>query len=66
MRTNIVIDEALLKEAFRYSRAKTKKGLIHDALRRFVEEHRRMDLRKLKGKVHFQNDYDYKTLRKGQ
>lgn len=32
MRTNIVIDDDLLKEAFRYSKAKTKKRLIHDAL----------------------------------
>lgn len=65
MRTNIELDEKIIKEAFRYSKAKTKKELIHEALRRMVEEAKRMDLRKLKGKIHFQKDYDYKSLRKG-
>jgi len=32
MRTNIVIDDKLLDEAFLVSNAKTKKDLIHEAL----------------------------------
>lgn len=53
MRTNIVIDDELLKEASRYSKARTKKDLIKEALKKFVEDHKRMDLRRLKGKIHF-------------
>ncbi|MBI5196255.1 MAG: type II toxin-antitoxin system VapB family antitoxin [Nitrospirae bacterium] len=65
MRTNIAIDDKLIKKAFQYSDAKTKKGLINEALKKFVEDHSRMDLRRLKGKVRFMEDYDYKALRKG-
>ncbi len=35
MRTNIVIDDELLNEAFSVSNAKTKKDLIHEALKDF-------------------------------
>lgn len=37
MRTNIDIDDRLLEEAFRYTTAKTKKELIHQALEVFIE-----------------------------
>ena len=33
MRTNIVIDDELLNEAFSVSSVKTKKDLIHEALK---------------------------------
>jgi len=35
MRTNITLDDELVKEAFKYSLAKTKKELIHEALREY-------------------------------
>lgn len=63
MRTNIVLDDQLVKEAFKYSKAKTKKDLVEAALREFVENHRRMDLRDLKGKISFQTNYNYKSMR---
>ena len=66
MRTNIVIDDALLNEAFKYTGLHTKKDLINEALREFVEHHKRMDLRKLRGNIQFQEGYDYKGLRKGK
>jgi len=36
MRTNIVIDDDLLNEAFSVSNARTKKDLIHEALTEFI------------------------------
>ena len=63
MRTNIVLDDKLVKEAFKYSKVKTKKDLVETALKEFVENHRRMDIRELRGKISFQPDYDYKSLR---
>ncbi len=45
MRTNIVLDDELVREAMRYSKAKTKRALIEDALQTLVrvraEENRR-------------------------
>ena len=65
MRTNIVLDDELMDEAFKRSRAKTKKELIHEALKEYVENRKKMDLRDLKGKIDFHDDYDYKKLRMG-
>ena len=63
MRTNIVLDDKLVKEAFKYTKVKTKKDLVETALREFVENHRRMDIRELRGKISFESGYNYKSLR---
>ena len=65
MRTNIVLDDDIIERAFRYSKAKTKKELIHEALKEFIHAKERLDLRELRGKIEFQSGYDYKKLRKG-
>ena len=41
MRTNIVLDDELVEEAFRRSDARTKRKLVDLALREFVENRRR-------------------------
>ena len=66
MRTNIVLDNSLVQQAFKFSSAKTKKGLIDEALREFIASRSRKDLLELKGKIKFQEDYDYKKLREGR
>jgi Arc/MetJ family transcription regulator len=64
MRTNIVIDDELLNEAFSVSNAKTKKDLIHEALKEFIRLKKRKDLVDLAGAVRFHKNYDHKKLRK--
>jgi len=66
MRTNIVLEDSLVKEAFKYSRAKTKRELIHQALEEFVKNRRRLNLLDLAGKIEFAKGYDYKSLREGK
>ena len=66
MRTNVVLDDELLNEAIRLSGAKTKKEVISFALREFVATRKRCNLLELKGKIKFQNDYDYKAMRKNR
>jgi Arc/MetJ family transcription regulator len=66
MRTNIVLDDELVKEAFEHSNAKTKRELVDQALREFVANHRRKDVRELRGKGLIRPDYDYKALREGR
>jgi len=63
MRTNIDIDDKLLKEAFSVSLARTKKDLIHQALREFIRLKKRKDLTELAGSIKFHKDFDYKKLR---
>lgn len=65
MRTNIVLDDETVKKAFRYSKAKTKKELINEALKELITSRQRLDLRDLRGKIEFRSDYDYKKLRRG-
>ena len=64
MRTNIVIDDELLQEAFSVSNAKTKKDLIHEALVEFIRLKKRKDLTELAGVVRFNKNYNHKKMRK--
>jgi Arc/MetJ family transcription regulator len=63
MRTNINLDDTLVRKAFRLSKARTKKELVATALSEYVHTHSRKDLRKLRGKIAFRDDYDYKAMR---
>ncbi len=63
MRTNIVLDDALVAEAQRLSRIKTKRQLIDQALREFVANRKRLDIRELAGSDLLADDYDHKAGR---
>jgi len=64
MRTNIIIDDDLLEEAFAVSKAHTKKDLVHEALRELIRLRKRKDMSELAGTVEFHQGYDHKKLRK--
>jgi Arc/MetJ family transcription regulator len=67
MRTNIVLDDNLVDEAFKYAgNIHTKKELIEVALKEFVTKRKIKDLRDLKGKIKFHDNYDYKKMRAGE
>lgn len=58
MRTNIDIDDGVLKEVQRLTGAKTKREAVDLALRELVARHRRLGLLKLRGKVRWEGDLD--------
>ncbi len=58
MRTNIDIDDRLMRQAMRHSGARTKKATVEAALRLLVETHAQTAIRRLKGKVHWEGDLD--------
>ena len=64
MRTNIELDDRLVKEAFRHSASKTKKDLVHEALHEFVRQKKRRNLLDLAGKIVLAPEYDYKKARR--
>ena len=67
IRTNIVLDDDLVDEAFRYAEdITTKRELVETALREFVARHKMKDLRDLRGKIAFDEGYDYKAMREGR
>ena len=63
MRTNIDIDDELIAEAARLTGIKTKKELVHQALKILIESKKRRSLLDLVGKVELDPDYDYKAAR---
>ncbi len=67
MRTNVVLDDNLIEEAFKYADSiRTKKDLIEVALKEFVKNRKMKNLRDLKGKIKFADGYDYKKMRAGE
>jgi Arc/MetJ family transcription regulator len=66
MRTNIVLDDELVAEAIRVTGARTKKDVVHEALRELIRLRRRRSLGDLKGKVRLARGYDHKKARSGR
>ena len=58
MRTNIEIDDELMKKALKYSKLKTKKEIINEALNEYVKYQMRLRLLSLRGKVKWEDDLD--------
>ncbi len=58
-----MLDDDLVKEAFRHAAVKTKRELVELALREFVAARKRRDLRELFGRGGIRPDYDHKALR---
>ena len=63
MRTNVVLDEELVREAFALTGIRTKRELIHLALRELVRARRKKDLLELAGRIRFHPGFDHKRLR---
>ena len=58
MRTNIVLDDALLAEAMRRTGLKTKRAVVEEALKTLVRLKRQEEIRQLRGKLHWEGDLD--------
>jgi Arc/MetJ family transcription regulator len=63
MRTNVELDDALMSEAFSLTNARTKKELLHLALKELIRSKKKKNILDLAGKIEFRDDYDYKALR---
>ena len=63
MRTNIVLDDELVKEAQALSQIKTKRELVDLALREFVANRKRLDIREIRGAGLIDPEYDHKRSR---
>jgi len=58
MRTNIVIDDKLMKDALRVTGAKTKREAVELGLQTLVRLHRQAQARQYKGKLKWEGDLD--------
>ncbi|RTZ60220.1 MAG: type II toxin-antitoxin system VapB family antitoxin [Gammaproteobacteria bacterium] len=64
MRTNIVLDDTLIDEAMRLSRARTKREVVNLALKELVQRHQQRNLKQLKGKGLIDPEYDVPQVRR--
>jgi len=62
MRTNIDIDDRLMRQAMRSSNARTKRAVVEEALRLLIQTRGQSSLRRLRGKVVWNGDLDISRL----
>jgi Arc/MetJ family transcription regulator len=58
MRTNIVIDDELMREALRATGLKTKREAVEEGLRTLVRLQKQADIRRFRGKLQWKGDLD--------
>ena len=58
MRTNIVIDDKLMKETLRLTGLRTKREAVELGLRTIVRLRKQEEIRKFRGKLKWQGDLD--------
>lgn len=62
MRTNIDIDDRLMRQAMKHSGARTKKAAVEAGLRLLAETHAQGSIRSLRGKVEWDGDLSQSRL----
>ena len=58
MRTNIVIDDALMADALKASGVRTKREVVELGLRTLIRIRRQEGIRRLRGKLNWDGDLD--------
>jgi Arc/MetJ family transcription regulator len=58
MRTNIVIDDKLMKETLRLTGLRTKREAVELGLRTLVRLRKQEEIRRFRGKLKWQDDLD--------
>jgi Arc/MetJ family transcription regulator len=62
MRTNIDINDNLMRQAMRSSGARTKRAVVEEALRLLVQTKGQTSIRRLRGKVAWEGDLNVSRL----
>ena len=62
MRTNIDIDDRLMRQAMRSSGARTKRAVVEEALRLLIQTRGQTTIRRLRGQVTWKGDLNSSRL----
>ena len=62
LRTNIEIDDRLMRQALRSSGARTKRAVVEEALRLLIQTRGQRSIRRLRGNVIWEGDLDTSRL----
>lgn len=57
-RTNIVLDEDLIKEGLKITGLKTRRALVDHALRELLRRESQKEIMQLRGKIHWEGNLD--------
>jgi Arc/MetJ family transcription regulator len=66
MRTNIDIDDRLMREAMQRSGARTKRAAVEAGLKLLAQTHAQGSIRRLRGKVLWEGDLNRSRLAQGR
>lgn len=66
MATNLALDDNLLEEARLIGKHVTKKAVVTEALKEYIQRRKQADIVSLFNSVDYEPDYDYKKERKRQ
>ena len=58
MRTNIVIDDDLMRDALKATGAKTKREAVEMGLRTLLQLSKQQQIKSLRGRIHWQGDLE--------
>ncbi len=64
MRTNIEIDDRLMRDTLKITGLRTKREVVELALKELLRLRQQADLKKLKGKFHWEGDLEKMRLDK--
>jgi len=64
MRTNVVIDDKLMRDTLRVTGLKTKREAVDEALRTLLRLRKQAEIRRFRGKLDWQGDLD--AMRSGR
>jgi Arc/MetJ family transcription regulator len=62
MRTNIILDDDLIQRARQLTGIKTKREVVQEALRILIQLREQTDVRKLRGKLHWEGNLDEQRI----
>jgi Arc/MetJ family transcription regulator len=62
MRTNIDIDDRLMRQAMRSSRSRTKRATVEAGLRLLIQTRAQTAIRRLRGKIRWEGDLQKSRL----
>ena len=63
MATNLQIENDLIEEALKLGEHRTKRAVVEEALREYVQRRKQLKVLKLFGTIEYDDDYDYKKQR---
>nr|CAA6802188.1 MAG: Type II toxin-antitoxin system VapB family antitoxin [uncultured Thiotrichaceae bacterium] len=66
MATNLALDDSLVAEAQSIGEHKTKKAVVTEALKEYIQRRKQQEILKLFGKIEYAENHDYKQQRQVQ